>query len=81
VVGLQTNDTLFVGDNDFAESEQLKLKEAQFLAKEQEQLTFDHDLKFNGGIIHAETTETTKTTETTITTGTEITGITLTQER
>jgi hypothetical protein len=56
----------------------LKLKEAQFLAKEREQLTFDHDLKFNGGIIHAETTETSGNT--TITEP-QITGITLTQER
>jgi hypothetical protein len=78
VVGLQTDDTLIVGDDDFLESEQLKLKEAQFLAKEREQLTFDHDLKFNGGIIHAETTETSGNT--TITEP-QITGITLTQER
>ena len=54
VVGLQTDDTLFVGDDDFAVKEQLGLEKAGFLAKEREQLTTDHDLKFNGGIIHVD---------------------------
>jgi hypothetical protein len=54
IVGLQTDDTLFVGDNDFAEQEQLQLQKAKFLAKERERLTSAHDLKFNGGIIHYE---------------------------
>jgi hypothetical protein len=54
VVGLQTDDTLFVGDDDFAAQEQLQLQKAKFLAKERERLTSDHDLKFNGGIVHLE---------------------------
>ena len=54
VVGLQTDDTLFVGDDDFAVKEQLGLEKAGFLAKEREQLTIDHDLKFNNGIIHVD---------------------------
>jgi hypothetical protein len=54
VVGLQTDDTLFVGDDAFAEKEQLGLTKAQFLAKDRERLTLDHELKFNGGIIRAE---------------------------
>jgi hypothetical protein len=56
VVGLQTDDTLFVGDDDFAEKEQAGLEKAKFLAKERERLTFDNDLKFNGGVIHASDT-------------------------
>ena len=56
IVGLQTDDTLFVGTNDFAKAEQLKLHEAKFLAKECECLTINHDLKFNRGIIHTDTT-------------------------
>jgi hypothetical protein len=56
VVGLQTDDTLFVGDDDFTEKEQAGLEKAKFLAKERERLTFDNDLKFNGGVIHASDT-------------------------
>jgi hypothetical protein len=63
VVGLQTDDTLFVGDDGFAEKEQLGLEKAQFLAKERERLTTTHDLKFNGGIIHADDTGITLTQE------------------
>ena len=51
VVGLQTDDTLFVGDEAFVEMEQEKLAKANLMAKEREQLTPAHDLKFNGGII------------------------------
>lgn len=56
VVGLQTDDTLFVGDDAFAEREQLGLQKARFLAKERERLTINNDLKFNGGIIHTDGT-------------------------
>jgi hypothetical protein len=54
IVGLQTDDTLFVRDDAFAEQEQLQLQKAKFLAKERERLTSTHNLKFNGGIIHFE---------------------------
>jgi hypothetical protein len=54
IVGLQTDDTLFVRDDEFAEQEQLQLQKAGFLAKGRERLTTNHDLKFNGGIIHLE---------------------------
>lgn len=50
------SNSLFVGDDGFAEKEQVGLQKARFLAKERERLTADHDLKFNGGIIHAEST-------------------------
>ena len=48
VVGLQTNDTLFIRDNVFAKAEQDKLK---FQAKPCEMLIKDHPIKFNGGLI------------------------------
>src|SRR6266536_2037104 len=51
VIGLQTDDTLFVADDKFAEQEQIQLQKAGFLAKERERLTSSKDLKFNGGII------------------------------
>lgn len=51
LVGLQTDDTLFLADDDFATLEQLELEKAQFLAKDREELTEKHPLKFNGGVI------------------------------
>ena len=39
VVGLQTDDTLFLADPEFANAEEVKLQKAKFLAKEREQLT------------------------------------------
>ena len=52
VVGLQTDDTLFLADNDFAEQEQIQLQKAGFLAKDREQLQPGKDLKFNGAVVH-----------------------------
>ena len=54
VVGLQTDDTLFVGDAEFADEEQNNLKKAQFLAKDRDQLTPDKPIKFNGGLIRTD---------------------------
>ncbi|RFU35709.1 hypothetical protein B7463_g538, partial [Scytalidium lignicola] len=51
VVRLQTDDTLFVGDAQFAELEQEQLKKANFLAKEHKTLTTGKGIKFNEGII------------------------------
>ncbi len=51
VVGLQTDDTLFVGDRAFADLEEKQLEKAKFLAKEREHLTTDNSMKFNGGVI------------------------------
>jgi hypothetical protein len=45
-----------MGDDDFAKVEYLKLQEANFLAKECERLTTNHNLKFNGGIIRTNST-------------------------
>jgi hypothetical protein len=66
VVGLQTDDTLFLADKGFAEQEQVQLQKAGFLAKDREQLQLDKDLKFNGAVVHTENANNT---------------ITLTQER
>jgi hypothetical protein len=51
IVGLQTDDTLFLANTTFADAEQRQLEKAHFLAKEREQLTVEQSLKFNGCII------------------------------
>ncbi|KAI0991737.1 hypothetical protein K3495_g16450, partial [Podosphaera aphanis] len=48
IVGLQTDDTLFLANESFASDEELYLKRAKFLAKSREKLTAQHPLKFNG---------------------------------
>ena len=54
VVGLQTDDTLFLANDTFAASEDLNLRKASFLAKEREKLTLTTPIKFNGGQIKLE---------------------------
>ena len=39
IVGLQTDNTLFLANETFAKSEETELQEANFLAKEREELT------------------------------------------
>ncbi len=51
VVSLQTDNTLFLGDQNFAKAEETELKKANFLAKEQEQLIVENLIKFNDGQI------------------------------
>jgi len=51
IVGLQTNNTLFLADETFTNTEQNKLHKAKFMAKEQEQLTVDILIKFNSKVI------------------------------
>ena len=51
LVRLQTDDTLIVADNTFAEAEEAELQKAGFMAKKREQLTKGNKLKFNGGDI------------------------------
>ncbi|RFU25514.1 hypothetical protein B7463_g10820, partial [Scytalidium lignicola] len=63
LVGLQTDDTLFVGDPEFAQQEQVQLQKAKFLAKEREILTSEKSLKFNGGVIQLQDDEITLTQE------------------
>jgi hypothetical protein len=50
-VGLQTNNTLFLVDKEFADTKQNELHKAKFMAKEREQLIVNTPLKFNGGFI------------------------------
>jgi hypothetical protein len=40
-----------VGDTTFIANKECALKEAGFLAKPRKQLTADHPVKFNGGLI------------------------------
>ena len=54
IVGLQTDDTLFIGNETFTANEEVELKKANFLAKTREQLGPSTPLKFNGGIIRLE---------------------------
>ncbi|APA06573.1 hypothetical protein sscle_02g013430 [Sclerotinia sclerotiorum 1980 UF-70] len=48
IVGLQTDDTLIVDNEKFIQAEEKELKDANFIAKDREELTHDHPLKFNG---------------------------------
>ena len=52
LVRLQTDDTLFLADPEFARNEETKLQKAKFLAKDREQLTTQHLIKFNSGQIN-----------------------------
>jgi hypothetical protein len=42
IVGLQTNNTLFLANKTFAKVKQIKLNKTKFITKEQEQLTIKH---------------------------------------
>ena len=48
LVRMQTDDTLFLGDNEFVKQEDVELKTAKLLAKPSEQLTGDNPLLSNG---------------------------------
>jgi hypothetical protein len=49
IVGMQTDDTLLLADDVFAETEETELRKAVFLSKEREKLTVENPIKFNGG--------------------------------
>src|SRR5271170_4382435 len=51
IIGLQTDDTLFLIDKTFIDTEENELYKAKFTAKERERLTTIIPLKFNGAII------------------------------
>jgi hypothetical protein len=51
IVGLQTDNILFIIDSAFVAKEEDTLREAGFLAKDREQLFTAHPIKFNGGLI------------------------------
>lgn len=63
IAGLQTDDTLLLADQTFAEAEQTGLQEAKFLAKERETLTQTTPIKFNGGYIRQDGNSITLTQE------------------
>jgi hypothetical protein len=44
--------TLFIKNEYFAKKEQVKLKEAKFIAKERKCFAYNYNLKFNSSIIH-----------------------------
>jgi hypothetical protein len=54
IVGLQTDDTLFLADKTFADAEEAKLQDAKFMAKPCKQLTKQTPIKFNRGLITQE---------------------------
>ena len=47
IVGIQTNDTLILGDNAFIEIESIELEKAKLVAKPAESLTVETPLLFN----------------------------------
>jgi hypothetical protein len=51
LVGMQTDDTLILADNNFATQEEYEITTASILCKPREQLTPSTPLKFNGGLI------------------------------
>ena len=54
VVGMQTDDTLILGDDNFAKLEQDKLEKAKLSAKPVDTLSYETPLIFNGGILRTE---------------------------
>jgi hypothetical protein len=63
IVGLQTNNTLFLVNKTFANTKENKLHKAKFIAKKQEKLTVTTPLKFNRTIIQLVTDKITLTQE------------------
>ena len=51
IVGMQTDDTLILADNNFASTEEEAIKSAKIMTKNREYLTPAHPLKFNGAQI------------------------------
>ncbi len=51
IIGLQTDDTIILADDEFAATEEEELQRAGFTAKAREQLTASNPLRFNGGEI------------------------------
>jgi hypothetical protein len=56
VVGLQTDDSLILADNHFADTEEARLQDAGLPSKPRERLSQQNPLKFNGGLIQLEPT-------------------------
>lgn len=54
ILGLQTDDTLILADDDFAAEEEIQLEKAKFIAKKRKLLTETEPLNFSGGDIKKE---------------------------
>ncbi|EED17146.1 hypothetical protein TSTA_022030 [Talaromyces stipitatus ATCC 10500] len=63
IVGMQTDDTLILANNTFANREENEIKQANILCKPREKLTPSNPLKFNGGLITEDAQGTTLTQE------------------
>jgi hypothetical protein len=59
LVGMQTDDTLMLGDDRFAELEESELEKAKLMSKKREMLTTSTPIKFNGGVISLTKSEST----------------------
>ena len=57
VVGMQTDDTLILADNDFAGKKEAVIQTAKIMTKDREHLTSSHPLKFNGAQIKLDSEE------------------------
>ena len=57
IVGMQTDDTLILADNDFASTEEDAIRSAKIMTKDREHLTSAHSLKFNGAQIKLDSNE------------------------
>ena len=57
IVGLQTDDTLILADEDFAAKEEAELKKAKFHAKPRQRLSTGNPLYFNGAMVKLEVDE------------------------
>ncbi len=51
IVGIQTDDTLILANNDFASKEEVEIKARKIMTKDREHFTFIQPLKFNGAQI------------------------------
>ena len=51
IVGMQTDDTLILADNNFVSTEEEEIKSAKIMTKDREYLTPAYPLKFNGAQI------------------------------
>ena len=63
IVGLQTDNILFLTNKTFVKAKEVKLQKAKFLVKEREKLTLNTLIKFNGGYIKQEKDSITLTQE------------------
>ena len=57
VIGLQTDNSLILGDDAFTSKKEHQLQKANLMAKEREQLTETNPIRFNGGYISQEKDE------------------------